>query len=168
MRRISFLISIVGITCVSWAQSHQAVWANLGALQPGQKIQIVDIKTKKHSGTFVSVSESAISYRDDAGEQTLQRPDVRSVRLMANRHRLRNAVIGGAGGAGIGAGIGAATFHPCSASQTLCIQPGGRGAIAGFGAVVGLVAGAVFGVLFPSHKMIYRASRPGRDFPRQA
>lgn len=157
MLKILFLISVVGIAHASWAQTDESSWANLSALQPGQKIQIVDMKSKKHSGTFVSHSNSEISYRDTAGEQTLQKPDVRIVKLMANKHRLRNAIIGGAVGAGAGAGIGAATFHPCSASQTLCIQPVGRGGIAGIGAVVGLATGAVVGALLPSHKVIYRA-----------
>jgi hypothetical protein len=156
MRKILFLISVVGIACGSWAQTDQASWANLSALQPGQKIQIVDMKSQKHSGTFVNDSNSVISYRDTAGEQTIQKPDVRIVKLTANKHRLRNTIIGGAVGAGAGAGIGAAAFRPCSASQTFCIQPVGRGGIAGIGAVVGLAGGAVVGALWPSHKVIYR------------
>jgi len=156
MQKILFLISVVGVACVSWAQSDQASWANLSALQPGQKIQIVDMNSKKHSGTFVNVSDSVISYQDAVGEQTIQRPEIRSVKLMANKHRLRNVVILGAVGAGVGAGIGTAAFHSCSA-QSFCIQPLGRGAIAGIGAVVGLAGGAVVGAVLPSHKVLYRA-----------
>lgn len=158
MRKILFLIVVVGIARASWAQTDQASWANLSALQTGQKIQIVDMNSKKHPGTFASVSDGAISYRDAAGHETMQKPDVRSVKLMANRHRLQNAAIGGALGAGAGAGIAAAKFHPCSPSQFLCIQPIGRGGMAGIGAVVGLAGGAVVGALLPSHKMIYRAT----------
>ena len=112
------------------------------------------MNSKKHSGTFVSVSGTALSYQDSAGEQTIQTQDVRSVKLMKNKHRLRNTLIGGAVGAGAGAGIGAATNHPFS-SQGLCIQPIGKGGAAGIGAVVGFVGGAVVGVLLPSHEMIY-------------
>jgi hypothetical protein len=157
MREIVFLISVVGIACASWAQTSHASWADLSAVQPGQKIQIVDMNSKKRSGAFVNVSDNAISYRDTAGERTMQKPDVRSVKLMVNKHRLRNAVIGGAVGGGAGAGIGAATFHPCSPSEFLCIQPIGRGGRAGIGAAVGFVGGAAVGALLPSHKMIYRA-----------
>lgn len=157
MRKILLLISVVGMACASCAQTVQASWANLSALQAGRKIQIVDMKSKKHSGSFLNVSDNAISYRDAAGEETIQKPDVRSVKLMANKHRLRNAAIGSAVGAGVGAGIGAATFHPCSPSQSFCLQPAGRGAFAGIGAAVGFVGGAVVGALLPSHKVIYRA-----------
>jgi hypothetical protein len=103
MREIVFLISVVGIACASWAQTSHASWADLSAVQPGQKIQIVDMNSKKRSGAFVNVSDNAISYRDTAGERTMQKPDVRSVKLMVNKHRLRDAVIGGAVGGGAGA-----------------------------------------------------------------
>ncbi len=158
MRTILFLILVVGIACASGAKTSQASWENLSALQSGQKIRIVDGNSKKHSGAFVNVSDAAILYRDTAGEQTIQRRDVRSVKLMENKHRLRNAVIGSAFGAGVGAGIGAATFHPCSPSQFLCIQPAGRGAFAGIGAAVGFAGGVVAGALLPSHEVIYRTT----------
>ena len=46
--------------------------------------------------TFVSISDAAISYQQTAGEQTIQKQDVRSVKLMKTKHRLLNtAVLGG-------------------------------------------------------------------------
>ena len=153
MNRIPVLLCVLGLSCASGAQTNRA-WANLSALQAGQKVQIVDMNSKKHSGAFVSVSDKAISYQEAAGEQMIQKQDVRSVKLMENKHRLRNTLIGGAVGAGAGAGIAAAADHPCS-SQGFCIDPIGRGGAAGIGAVVGFVGGAVVGVLWPSHKMIY-------------
>ena len=136
---------------------------NLSALVMGQKIQIVDMNSKKHSGTFVQVSDTAISYQETAGEQTIEKHDVRSVKLMTNKHRLRNTLIGmgigGGVGAGVGAGIGAATFHSCS-SQSFCIQPVGQGGQTGiaaaFGFAGGAAVGAVVGALSPSHSTIYR------------
>ena len=155
MRKLLLLIFVLGVSGASWAENNQASWANLNALQAGQKIQVVDTNGKKHSGTFVSVTDAAISFQEAAGEPTVQKQDVRSVKLMKNKHRLRNALIVGGVGAGVGAGIGAATFHPCSSSEFLCIQPGGRGAPAGIGAVAGFAGGVVIGALLPSHKMIY-------------
>jgi hypothetical protein len=108
MRKILFLICVLGIPCASWSQTNQASWANLSTLRAGQKIQVVEMNSKKHSGTFVNVSDTAIWYKEAAGEQAIQRHDVRSVKLMENKHRLRNTLIGGAVGAGAGAGIGAA------------------------------------------------------------
>jgi hypothetical protein len=155
MRNVLFLICVIAIPCASGAQTKQASWTNLSALQSGQKIQVVDLHSTKHSGAFVKVSDTAISYQEAAGEQAIQKQDVRSVKLMENKHRVRNTLIGGGVGAGAGAGIGAATFHPCSTSQPFCIQPIGKGAITGIGAVVGFAGGAIVGALLPGHKTIY-------------
>jgi hypothetical protein len=147
MRKSLFLICVLGLPCVSWAQTNRASWANLSALQAGQKIQIVEMNSKKHSGTFANVSDTAILYRETAGEQTIQKQDVRSVKLMAS-HRLRNTIIGGAVGAGAGAGITAGTWENHGFT-------GGKGTGAIVGAVIGFVAGGVVGALLPSHKTIY-------------
>ncbi len=162
MRGTLFLICVLGTSFASGAQTDQASWANLSALVVGQKIQIVDMNSKKHSGTFVHVSDTAISYQESAGEQTIEKQDVRSVRLMNYKHRLRNTLIGmgigGGVGAGVGAGIGAATFHSCS-SKSFCIQPVGQGGQTGiaaaFGFAGGAAVGAVVGALSPSHSTIY-------------
>ena len=101
MHKILLLISILGIPCALWAQTNQASWAKLGALRTGQSIQIVEMNSKEHSGSFVNVSDTAISYQNIAGERTIQNQNVRSVKLMENRHRLRNTLIL----AGVGAGV---------------------------------------------------------------
>ncbi|MGD0507579.1 MAG: hypothetical protein ABSA27_07275 [Terriglobales bacterium] len=165
VRRLSFLICVLGLPCASWAQTDQASWANLSALRAGQKIQVVEMNSKKHSGSFVNVSDTEISYQDTAGEQTIQKQEVRSVKLMENKHRVRNTLagmgVGGGVGAGVGAGIEAATFHSCS-SQSFCIQPVGKGGSVGIAAAIGFVGGAavgaVVGALLPSHHTIYRAN----------
>lgn len=114
------------------------------------------MNSKKHSGSFVSFSETAIVYQDTAGGQTIPRQDVRRVKLMENKHRLRNALIGGAVGAGAGAGIAASTDHTCAGPD--CLNVISKGAVAGIGAVVGLAVGAVVGALVPSHHTIYSVS----------
>ena len=158
MRNILLLTCVLGISCASWAQGDQASWASLSTLHAGQKIQVVEMNSKKHSGTFVNSSDTAISFQDTAGQQTIPKQDVRRVKLMENKHRLRNTLIGAGVGAGAGTVIGAASFQPCSPSQSFCIQPIGRGAIAAIGAVVGAVAGAIVGVLLPSHSTIYNVN----------
>src|SRR3984885_6363026 len=119
-----------------------AQWENLNTLQAGQKIQVIE-NSKKDSGTFLSVSDKEISLQGKSGAQTIQRQDVRSVKLMVNKHRLRNTLIGAGVGAGAGAGISAAAWEPRGFA-------GGRGT----GAAVGA---AVVGALWPSHETIYRA-----------
>ena len=121
---------------------------------PGQRIQVVETNSKKHSGTFVSFSETAITYQEAAGEQTIPKLNVRRVKLMENKHRLRNALIGGAVGAGLGAGIAAATYQPCSA-PSVCLPSIGRAGYAGIGLAIGLPVGAVVGVFLPSHRTVY-------------
>jgi len=165
MRKTLLLLCVLGTTFASGEQPDQASWTNLSVLQAGQRIQVVDMNSKKHSGTFVNVSDTAISCQETGGEQTIQKQDVRSVKLMESKHRVRNTLVGlglgGGVGAGVGAGIGAATFHSCS-SQSFCIQPVGKGGSAGIAAVIGFAGGAavgaVVGALLPSHSTIYRVT----------
>jgi hypothetical protein len=74
--------------------------------------------------TFVSVSDAAISYQQTAGEQTTQKQDVRSVKLMKTKHRLLNTAVLGGVGAGIGAGVGAGLYHehPCPPAAFICLN----------------------------------------------
>ena len=164
MRNICSLICILGIACSSLAQGDKASWTNLSALHPGQKIQVVEMNSKKHSGTFVSFTETAILYQDNAIGQTIPRQDIRRVKLMENKHRLRNVLIGGVVGAGVGAAIGAGVFHGCtpnppSSQFPNCIGASvSRGEGAAILAPVGFLAGAVVGAFFPSHHTIYRSN----------
>jgi hypothetical protein len=144
MRKLWILVCLLAMPSVVSAQ-----WENLNTLQAGQKIQVIET-SKKDSGTFLSVSDKEISLQAKPGTQTIQRQDVRSVKLMENKHRLRNTLIGAAVGAGAGAGISAAAWEPHG-------YVGGRGTGAAVGAVIGAVGGAVVGALWPSHATIYKA-----------
>ena len=105
MRNLLLLVCVLGIACcASAAQTNQPALAQLNALKPGQKIQIVETNSKKHTGTFESVSDSAIAIRETAGEASVPLQDVRTVKLVTKR-RLRNTLIG----LGVGGGAGAAT-----------------------------------------------------------
>jgi hypothetical protein len=163
MSKLLLLICVGGLPCALCAQTNQASWANLSVLRAGEKIQVIDANLKKHSGTFVSVSEAAISYEQIAGEQTIQKPDVRSVKRMRTKRRLLNTVLLGGVGAGVGAGIGAATYHdnPCPPTAFVCLNGiGGRGLPTALGAAIGLVGGAIVGALLPNHEIIYRVNPP--------
>jgi hypothetical protein len=153
MRKTFLLLFGLGLSCAAFAQPNRASWANLGGLQPGQRIQIVGTNAEKHSGNFVSVSDTAISYRETNGEQSIPKRDVLSVKLMENKHRLRNALIGAAIGAGAGAGIGAASTG--RAGNILTDVSRAKGA--GVGALLGLIGGGTVGALLPSHSTVYQA-----------
>jgi hypothetical protein len=150
MRKTLLLLCALGISCVSLAQTNEASWAKLTRLQVGQKIQIVEMNSKKVPGTFVSVSDSTISLKDAAGDETIQKQDVRSVKLLGSSRRLRNTLIGAGVGAGAGAGLTAAAWE----SRGFL---GGKGAGAAVGAVIGGLAGAIIGAVVPSHDTIYSA-----------
>jgi hypothetical protein len=152
-RIILFLICFVGVPCGSLAQTNQTSWANLSRLKTGEKIEIVEMTSKKHLGTFVDVSESAILYRDRVGEQSILKQNVRSVKLAESKKRLRSALIGAGVGAGAGAGITAAAWENNGFL-------GSKGTGAAVGAVLGGVSGAIVGSMLPDHKTVYRAVSP--------
>jgi hypothetical protein len=157
MRKTLFLICVLGTSCTLWAQSNPASWANLNTLQAGEKIQVLAMSSKKVSGTFLSVSDAGIAVQEKAGSQTIQRLDIHSVKLLKNKHRLRNTLIVAGVGAGVGAVIGAALHKPCP-SQSFCLDIGGAALPAGIGAVLGGLGGTVVGVLLPAHSTIYLVS----------
>jgi hypothetical protein len=150
MRKLRILIFVLAMPCAAFAQSNQSAWENLSALQAGHKIQVVEMNSKKVSGAFVSVTDTAISLQAPGGEQTIPRTDVRVVKLMENKHRLRNAAVGAAVGVGVGAGAGAAAGRG-NGGFDFAAQG------AGIGAAAGGVIGAIVGALLPNHKTVYSA-----------
>lgn len=163
MRLTIIALCVLGMPCLSSAQVDKSAWANLSALQAGQKIQVVESNlSKKDSGTFVNATDAAITLEEKSGQQTIQPRDVRIVRLMKNEHRLRNTFIGAGIGAGVGAGLGAATGGPCKAPQgsfpSTCLFSLTRGQQAVVFAAPGLVIGAAVGALWPTHEVIYRVT----------
>ena len=148
-------LSLVALTpTVAFAQSNKSAWENLSTLQAGHKIEVIEMNSKKVSGGFVSVTDAGISLQEQGGEETISRTDIRSVKLMENKHRLRNAAIGAAIGAGAGAGAGAAVGRGNGNSGGFDFAKQG----AGIGAAAGAVIGAIVGALVPSHQTIYRAA----------
>jgi hypothetical protein len=147
MRKFLLLICVVATACTLWGQTEKGSWESLSTLQAGRKIQVLDANKKKHSGTLVSVSATAILLQEEGGEQSVARQDVRRVKV-AGHHRLRNTLIGGVVGAGAGAGLLAAAWENKG-------FVGDKGTGAAVGAGIGGVVGLVIGVLSPSNSTIY-------------
>lgn len=147
MRTTLKVLFIVAFVCASVAVEGQASWAGLSSLKAGQKIQIIEMTSKKHTGSFVSASDSAIMFTEGSAQKSLQKAEVRSVKLRTNR-RLRNALIGLGSGAGVGAALGAAT----TSSDGII---GGRGFGAAVVGTAGAFVGAVTGLLIPTHGTVY-------------
>jgi hypothetical protein len=155
MRKLLPTLFLLATSCALSAQTNPTSWANLNSLQPGQKIQVVEITSKKHAGVFVSVSDTAIVLTQSNGDRTLQKQEVRTVKLIKGNRRLRNTLIGAGIGAGAGAGITAAAWE----SHGFL---GSKGAGAAVGAVIGAIGGAIVGAVLPSHASIdiYKTSSP--------
>jgi len=151
MRKLWILVFVLAMPCAAFGQTDRSSWENLSALGAGHKIQVVEMNSKRVSGAFVNVTDAGISLQGQDGEETISRQDVRSVKLMENKHRLRNAAIGAAIGAGAMAGIGAGLAGPHD-------EIIGTGGVAGIFAVIGGAGGAIVGALWPSHQTIYRAA----------
>lgn len=151
MRNTLLLLCVLAVSCGAVAQNNQASWENLRGLRAGQKIKIVDSSSKKHSGNFESISDSAIVIKETSGESSIQKQDVRSVKLMRSNRRLRNSLIYAGIGAGAGAGIGAGVWE----SHGFL---GGKGTGAAVCAGIGGLAGIITGALLPTNEMIYKVS----------
>ena len=146
MRSVLIALLFLAVSAVSAAQP---TWTNLSKLKPGQKIQIVEKDAKKHSGTFLALSETAITFTEGTSERSIQKADVRSVKLQ-NKRRLRNTLIGTGLGAGAGAALGAA---PTPSASFLF----GTGYAAAFVGTAGAAVGTAVGSLWPTHNTVYKA-----------
>jgi hypothetical protein len=151
MQKTLLSLAVLSLPCVSLAQANPTQWSNLNSLHSGQKIQITDTQSRKHSGTFDSASDTAISYSEATGDHSIEKQDVRSVKLLEHQRRLRHTLIG----AGIGAGAGAAVTAAGWENNGFL---GGKGAGAAVGAVIGGISGAVVGALLPTHSTIYNVA----------
>src|SRR5258708_23399003 len=141
MRKLLFAICICAVVCTLHAQRNPAHWENLNALHAGDKIQVREVNSTKVTGAFSLFSDASISLMAGGTSQVIQKQDVQSVKLIKNRHRLRNSLILAGVGAGVGAGIGAAQHQPCSSVQTFCLDIGGRTFPAAIGGMVRLFWG---------------------------
>ena len=149
------MLILVLVPLPSSAQTVQDSWDNLKQLRPGQRIEVVDMKWKSVKGTFVSVSEEAISLQAGKKETSLAREDVLRVALHEHSHRARNTLIGLAVGAGAGAALGYATAHGPHASN----PPDYVGMLVTLPVCTGV--GTLAGAVIPTgEQTIYRAKKP--------
>ncbi len=152
MRKALVSLSIVLLIPVfGGAKSKQNNWDDLKQLRAGQKIEVVDAKMKTFKGSFVSVSDEAISLQVGKREESVARADVVRVSVRDNSHRTRNMLLA----SGVLGGIAlAASIVPLAASSnegnscTACVAA----IAAGFG------GGAALGAI-PGNRTIYRVDK---------
>jgi hypothetical protein len=152
MRRvIETLLLLLLVPGFGLAKSAQNNWDDLKELTPGEKIEVVDSKMKTLKGTFVSVSDEALSLQVGKSEESVLRANVVRVSVRDTSHRTRNMLLG----SGI---VGGIILTP---AFILLVQQSNEGnscgacvaaIVAGFGG--GAAAGAI-----PGSRTVYRAKK---------
>jgi len=163
MRKAALLCFLILIPCSLRAQDKKADWKALYGLRSGEKIELVETGMKKHVGTFSTVTEEAIQLREGSNDIGIPKENVARVTVLDKSHRLRNAFIFGAAGAGTGAGIGAVSTRCSNSTDSFCGL--GRSIAVGLGGLVGLAGGAGVGAAVPSHPTIYRVEPAKSNTP---
>jgi hypothetical protein len=92
-RAIETLLILLLVSGFGWAKSAQNNWDDLKQLTPGQKVEVVDSKMKTLKGSFVSVSDEAISLQAGKSEASVPRANVVRVSVRDNSHRTRNMAL---------------------------------------------------------------------------
>src|SRR6266478_1965952 len=154
MRNAALVCCLVLIPCALRAQNKRDDWKTLYDLRSGEKIELIETGMKKHVGNFSTVTEEAIQLREGSNDIGIRKESVARVTRLEKGHRLRNALILGAVGAG--AGIGAAASRCSSSTGSFNFCGLGRDVAVGIGGVAGLAGGAGIGAAIPSHPTIYR------------
>jgi hypothetical protein len=153
---LTMLCSVV-VVGLCFGQGPQDAWDNLKQLRVGQKIEVLDMNLKSVKGTFSSFSGKAISLQTKQDQVTVARADVLRVSDREHSKRLRNALLGGAIGAGIGL---AAEEVGTRRAQPISKYRGEYRAIGLILVPIGAGAGVGLGAACPSFRTIYRAQKP--------
>jgi hypothetical protein len=150
-RVIETLLLVLLVPGFGWAKSSQDNWGNLKQLAPGQKIEVVDSKMKTLKGTFVSVSEEAISLQVGKSEKSIARADVVRVSVHDNSHRARNMLLA----SGV---IGGITLIPAAIGLAINGNEGNSCPACVAAIVAGFGGGAALGAI-PGSRTIYRVKK---------
>lgn len=127
-------------------------WENLRVLHEGDRIEIVGESSGGSKGTFVELTEQAISIKVNEEIRKVSRFDVQRIKSRERSRRGRNAIIGALIGAGAGlvAGlVSGASYH----------ESGETGLFLLITMPIGVGAGAAVGASLPSYPTIYRSPR---------
>jgi hypothetical protein len=123
--------------------AQPADWSNLESIAHGAEIRVDISRQRPVQGSLQAVTADAVTLNSPSGQQTLGRSEVLQVSLKKTSHRKRNALIGLAGGVGVGAGIGLAArctgFCPVSTGEITAVTT-----------VAGALVGTVVGVVIPT------------------
>ena len=156
MKKLLVTVLVLTMPQGLWAQNTQTDWHELSQLPSGERIRVVDSSHKKHSGAFSSFSDQSIILRGQTGEETIPRENILRISRSKRSYRLRNVVVSGLAGAGVGAAIGYGTHSKC---QNCIGWAPTKGQSAAIGAALGFLGSLAVGAIIPSRQTIYRALR---------
>lgn len=93
-------------------------WEATQRIPLDQKIEITTLSGTRTRAAFVSATGQAMVVRENSGERSIARAEIRTVRVADPARRLRNGLIWTAVGAGAGVAIGTAICLPCLGEGT--------------------------------------------------
>lgn len=123
----------------------QSDWAILSNIESGRKVKLKLAKNTV-AGSFQRADQNTITILKSNQEQSHDRTTVKRVSLRTGKARARNAGLGTAIGAGIGAVLGLFVHGDLSRDISTLLL-GANGAVYGAG----------IGALFPGYTTVYRA-----------
>jgi hypothetical protein len=155
MARIRMLLLLVSLLPAGIAIAEVkdvGSWDGLKEIRAGDKIEVIDQNLKSYRGTFVSVSDEAISLRSKKDTFTVERANVLRVSVRDSGKRTRRMLLGAA----IGAGAALAITVPIQVANSnegndiAGIMAGATAGAAGAGLAIGSTMG---------NRTVYRAEK---------
>ncbi len=140
-RRASMLLLLLATAVFGQAPSN---WASVKQLAAGSEIRVNMTDGRKIVGTFQSATDDDLLVQTPKSQQTLARITIAKVSTKGRSHRLRNALVGFGGGAGVGLIVGAVSDSRCP--QGGCFAVGknlGKEVFTPLGALIGVTVGAL-------------------------
>lgn len=129
-----------------------AGWESVRRLSPDQKVEILTHEGTRTRAAWVSATEDSVAVRDSKGERSINRSEIRRLRVHDTGRRVRQGLIWTAAGGAAGSLAGSVACLTCPNEGA-----GFRHIARGFlgGAVIGAL-----GFLSSPYRTVYEAKRP--------
>jgi hypothetical protein len=139
-------LALLLLLAATLASAQKTNWANVKTLPVGGEIRVSLDTGKAFRGQLQSVTDESLIIVAASSQETLPRPQIMKVATKGDGHRMRNALIGLAIGAGGGLAIGAGIDH--GTCKTCFFRDDNVGKI--IFTPIGAIVGTVVGVAWPT------------------
>ena len=140
-RRASLLLLLLATAVFSQGPSS---WANVKQVGLGSEIRVTMTDGRKIVGAFQSAGDDDLLVQTAKSRETLTRITIAKVSTKGRSHRLRNALIGFGGGAGVGLIVGAISDGRCPKGGCFAVGKNlGKEVFTPLGALIGVTVGAL-------------------------